>query len=94
MLGHGAARTLTQAAPHQGGAGLLGDQGLGAQGFFQLFDFLGAIKQAGLFGILGVKADAVGADGMAFGHQQPFTGLELAAAVQGFIQGGGGVATL
>jgi hypothetical protein len=64
------------------------NQRLGAQLLVQVLDLLGAGQQAGLLGVLRVKAHAVGGDGMAAGHIDHFAGLQLARAGQRLFQAG------
>ena len=90
LRGVGVGRLCTD----QGGARFVGDQGLGAQLFFEVLDLLRAGEQAGLFGVLCVKTHAVGADGMACGHKHHFARLKRAAAGERVIERGRGIAAL
>ena len=73
----------------QGGLGFFGNEGLGAQLLLQVFDFLRAGQQAGLFRVGRVKAHAVRGDAVAAGHIDRLAGRELRAQGQGFGQGAG-----
>ena len=90
LRGVGVGRLCTD----QGGARFVGDQGLGAQLFFEVLDLLRAGEQAGLFGVLCVKTHAVGADGVACGHKHHFARLQRAAAGERVIERGRGIAAL
>ena len=76
------------------GARLFVDELLGTQFLVQVFDFLGARQQAGLFAVLGVKVDAVGGDGVAGLYVDGFTGLQLRALRQRLIERTGGIAAM
>lgn len=79
---------------HQGRAGLLADQRLGAQLAVEVLHLLLARQHAGLLGVGGVEVDAVRADRMAALHVDRLAGLQRAALGQSLLEARGGVAAV